>query len=79
MRKHGAILDSAFLLSWKTQLGLRAMFTSLLWQRFRFNKARDEPEVVGPGCFVQTCTIISVWSSHSLQLCNPDAGIFDLA
>lgn len=49
MRKHGASLDSAFLLSWKTKLGLKSMFASLLWRRFRFNKARDEPEVVGPG------------------------------
>lgn len=57
----------------------RSMFASLLWQMFRFNKARDEPEVVGPGCFVQTCTIICVWSSHSAQFWNPDADIFDLA
>lgn len=39
------------------ELGLKSKFASLLWQRFRFYKARDEPKVVGPGYFVQTAQL----------------------
>lgn len=58
---------------------LRSMFALLLWQQFRFSRAIDEPELVGPAYFGQTHTIISIWSSHSFWVWDPDAGTSDLA